>query len=65
MVYNDWSGFIKSNKIPISENYRLETLLTSEMETAAWNGFGLPADELSIQNGKNSALEVCLSASSI
>eukprot|EP00392_Amoebophrya_sp_AT5.2_P015196 g15395.t1 len=51
MVYVDWYQFIQSNKIPISEKYRLEDLLTSEVETAAWNGFGLPADELSIQNG--------------
>ncbi|CAD7925016.1 unnamed protein product [Amoebophrya sp. A120] len=51
MAYVDWYGYIKDNKIPISEKYRLEDLLTSEVEVAAWNGFGLPADELSIQNG--------------
>ncbi|CAD7947894.1 unnamed protein product [Amoebophrya sp. A25] len=51
MVYKDWFGFIDSNKIPISPQYRLETLLTTEVEVAAWNGFGLPADELSVQNG--------------
>lgn len=32
-------------------NFRIETLLTSDVEVAVWSGFGLPTDELSVQNG--------------
>lgn len=31
--------------------FRLETLLTSEVEMTTWASEGLPSDELSIQNG--------------
>jgi hypothetical protein len=31
--------------------HRLETLLTSDVETTQWSSEGLPSDELSIQNG--------------
>lgn len=35
----------------MTQPFRLESLLTSDVETAQWGSEGLPSDELSIQNG--------------
>jgi dynein heavy chain len=51
MVYEDWLSDIQGKKIPITENFKLEPLLSTEVEIAAWAGQQLPQDELSIQNG--------------
>jgi len=51
MVYVDWKEKIETNRIPITPDFKIETLLTSDVEIAIWNGFGLPSDELSVQNG--------------
>ena len=37
--------------IPVTQPFRLETLLTNDVETSLWSSEGLPSDELSIQNG--------------
>jgi dynein heavy chain len=37
--------------IPVSEDFRLESLLTSDVEISGWASEGLPGDELSVQNG--------------
>lgn len=50
-VYNDWAQDVQRRQIPVAENFRLEDLLTNDSEIARWNGEGLPADEMSIQNG--------------
>jgi hypothetical protein len=46
-----WYGDLKARQIPLSDPFRLETLLTSEVEVSQWASEGLPGDELSIQNG--------------
>ncbi|PHJ24428.1 dynein heavy chain family protein, partial [Cystoisospora suis] len=51
MVYEDWAKDVQRREIPVAEHFRLEDLLTSDSEIARWNGEGLPADEMSIQNG--------------
>ena len=51
MLVGTWEPDVRAKKIPCIAPYRLETLLTSEVETARWASEGLPADELSIQNG--------------
>jgi dynein heavy chain len=51
MLYNSWVARVQSKGIEKTEKYRLETLLTSDVEIAAWNGQGLPSDELCVQNG--------------
>ncbi len=51
LVYDKWQEAIRQAKIPLTGNFRLETLLTSEVEVMQWASESLPQDELSIQNG--------------
>ncbi|XP_041455872.1 dynein heavy chain 10, axonemal-like [Lytechinus variegatus] len=51
MVYNDWQEDIKEREIPISDPFKVENLLTDDVEISKWGSEGLPPDELSIQNG--------------
>ena len=51
MVYDSWLKDVTARNIPLSDNFKLETLLTNEVETTQWASEGLPSDELSIQNG--------------
>ena len=51
MIYQHWSGDVKERGIPSSENFRVEELLTSDVEISQWASEGLPSDELSVQNG--------------
>jgi dynein heavy chain, axonemal len=51
MVYQSWHQDIVERKLPLSSPFKLEDLLTSEVETTGWSSEGLPSDELSVQNG--------------
>ena len=51
MILEDWLGDIVSKKIPLSQPFRLETILTNDVEISKWISESLPPDELSIQNG--------------
>lgn len=51
MVYEAWEQDIKDKKIPLSSHFKIEKLLTNDVECAKWASEGLPQDELSIQNG--------------
>ncbi|XP_064322361.1 dynein axonemal heavy chain 10 [Phalacrocorax carbo] len=51
MIYQVWQEDILSREIPLSQPFRLESLLTNEVEVSRWISQGLPPDELSIQNG--------------
>nr|XP_026696380.1 dynein heavy chain 10, axonemal isoform X1 [Ciona intestinalis]XP_026696381.1 dynein heavy chain 10, axonemal isoform X2 [Ciona intestinalis] len=51
MVYEDWVKDVTQRKIPLSDPFKLESLLTDEVEISKWGSEGLPPDELSIQNG--------------
>ncbi|NXE97067.1 DYH10 protein, partial [Menura novaehollandiae] len=51
MLYQVWQEDIFSREIPVSHPFRLESLLTDEVEVSRWVSQGLPPDELSIQNG--------------
>ena len=51
MVYDKWQGDVKERKIPKSEPFRVESLLTDDVEIGIWAAQGLPSDELSVQNG--------------
>lgn len=48
MVYELWQQKINEFEIPQSENFRLEELLTSDVEISQWANEGLPSDELSV-----------------
>lgn len=51
MVYEMWKNDVAERAVPLSQPFRLETLLTSEVEITNWASEGLPSDELSVQNG--------------
>merc|ERR1719197_795408 len=51
MVYELWLSDIHERGIPITEGFRLEQVLSDDVEVSVWVGEGLPADELSVQNG--------------
>ncbi|MBZ3878788.1 Dynein heavy chain 10, axonemal [Sciurus carolinensis] len=51
MVNQVWQSDILSREIPLSQPFRLETLLTDDVEISRWGSQGLPPDELSVQNG--------------
>ncbi|XP_009868408.1 PREDICTED: dynein heavy chain 10, axonemal, partial [Apaloderma vittatum] len=51
MIYEVWQEDILSREIPLSQPFRLESLLTDEVEVSRWVSQGLPPDELSVQNG--------------
>lgn len=46
-----WEKDVRAKEIPLSEPFMLTQTLTSDVETARWASEGLPADELSVQNG--------------
>uniref|UniRef100_A0A0G4IFQ9 AAA+ ATPase domain-containing protein n=1 Tax=Chromera velia CCMP2878 TaxID=1169474 RepID=A0A0G4IFQ9_9ALVE len=51
MVYEHWLRDARDRQVPLSEQFRVDELLTNDVEIAAWAGQGLPSDELSVQNG--------------
>jgi dynein heavy chain len=51
MVYGRWKEDLVSKNIPNKDTFRLEKFLTNDVEISRWSAEGLPADELSIQNG--------------
>ena len=42
---------IDSKALKMGDNFRVEDLLTTDLQVTQWNSEGLPSDELSIQNG--------------
>uniref|UniRef100_A0A383W4S5 Dynein-1, subspecies f n=1 Tax=Tetradesmus obliquus TaxID=3088 RepID=A0A383W4S5_TETOB len=51
MVYGLWQSDLLSRKVPLSQPFKLESIMTNDVEVAAWASEGLPGDELSVQNG--------------
>uniref|UniRef100_A0A5K3F2S1 AAA_lid_1 domain-containing protein n=1 Tax=Mesocestoides corti TaxID=53468 RepID=A0A5K3F2S1_MESCO len=50
LLYRDWFDSVVNDEIPMTEGFKVDELLTTEMEISVWNSQGLPPDELSIQN---------------
>lgn len=51
MVFDKFMTDIKTKSLPYSDPFKLEQLLTDEVEVSRWGSEGLPPDELSVQNG--------------
>lgn len=51
MLVNSWQADVMEKKIPFSQPFKLESLLTNDVEISKWTSESLPPDELSIQNG--------------
>ncbi|KAM9822155.1 dynein axonemal heavy chain 10-like isoform 2-T2 [Syngnathus typhle] len=51
MVYETWVNDVKERGIPLSKPFKVDNLLTDEVEISRWGSEGLPPDELSVQNG--------------
>ncbi|XP_057687718.1 dynein axonemal heavy chain 10-like isoform X2 [Corythoichthys intestinalis] len=51
MVYQTWVEDVKERGIPLSQPFKVDNLLTDEVEISRWGSEGLPPDELSVQNG--------------
>lgn len=51
MLFDDWQNDLLEKKIPRSDDFKLDTFLTNEVEVSKWASEGLPTDELSVQNG--------------
>lgn len=51
MVYDEWQTWLFDREVPLSQPFRLEDVLTNDVEISKWNSEGLPPDELSVQNG--------------
>ena len=51
MLMEDWLKDVVERKIPLSQPFKLESMLTNDVEISKWTSESLPPDELSIQNG--------------
>ncbi|XP_077418138.1 dynein axonemal heavy chain 10-like isoform X2 [Vanacampus margaritifer] len=51
MVYQTWVDNVTEKGIPLSQPFKVDNLLTDEVEISRWGSEGLPPDELSVQNG--------------
>lgn len=64
MIYEDWLTHVDEMGLPRNPQFRIEDILTDDVETARWSSEGLPNDELSIQNGiltmKSSRFPLCI-----
>ena len=46
-----WIHFCNEKKIPIDPKFSIVKVLGDPVEIREWNQYGLPADDLSIENG--------------
>ena len=64
LVYNIFLSDVKERKLPLTDDLKLEQLLTTDSEVQKWVGENLPADEHSIQNGilttRSSRFPLCI-----
>ncbi|XP_015260407.1 PREDICTED: dynein heavy chain 10, axonemal [Cyprinodon variegatus] len=64
MVHQIWVKDVQERGIPLSQPFKVESLLADEEEISRWGSEGLPPDELSVQNGilttKGSRFALCI-----
>jgi dynein heavy chain len=51
MVDKLWLDDIISKALPVSENFDIENILTTDVQKSQWAYEGLPSDKISVQNG--------------
>ncbi|XP_052801261.1 dynein axonemal heavy chain 10-like isoform X3 [Mya arenaria] len=51
LLNKEWLVNLKNKGVPLSDPFKLESLLTNDVEISKWTSENLPPDELSIQNG--------------
>lgn len=51
MIEEKFKGYLRNNKILMSENLEVVNFLVDEATKAEWNNEGLPSDKVSIENG--------------
>eukprot|EP00762_Andalucia_godoyi_P000034 ANDGO_02412.mRNA.1 Dynein-1-alpha heavy chain len=64
LIQEKWLSDIKEKQLPVTLPFRIDRLLADEVEVSKWTAEGLPADELSIQNGilttRSSRFPLCI-----
>ncbi|XP_014779882.1 dynein axonemal heavy chain 10 isoform X2 [Octopus bimaculoides] len=64
LIYKEWLNDLIRRNVPLSTPYKLEDILTTDVEISRWTSEGLPPDELSIQNGilttRSSRFPLCI-----
>lgn len=64
LINKVWHADLVTRGVPVTNPFKLENLLTSEVEISKWNSEGLPSNDLSIQNGilttKGSRFPLCV-----
>ncbi|KAJ3321068.1 Dynein heavy chain 10, axonemal [Boothiomyces sp. JEL0866] len=64
LIYKRWLKDLTEKQVPISSSFKVEKILVTDVELSKWAQEGLPADELSIQNGilttKASRFPLCI-----
>jgi dynein heavy chain len=51
LVQDEWHRDLLEREVPVTTDFSVQTLLASAVEVSQWSSEGLPADELSVQNG--------------
>ncbi|KAI5075577.1 hypothetical protein GOP47_0009653 [Adiantum capillus-veneris] len=50
-LVTNWVNKFQEEKIPVSENYSLRGILSTAVEVREWSIWGLPTDDVSVDNG--------------
>ncbi|GIQ82468.1 dynein heavy chain, partial [Kipferlia bialata] len=50
LIHDTWHKDLMTRGLPVTEDFTLQELLTSDVEISSWAADGLPTDDLSIQN---------------
>lgn len=51
LINNIWFNDLSQRGVPVTQQFRLNSILTNEVQMAQWESEGLPSDEVSVQNG--------------
>ncbi|KAL7749213.1 hypothetical protein RI367_005365 [Sorochytrium milnesiophthora] len=51
LLNKTWRTDLKERNIPMKDDFRIEQVMVTDVELSKWASEGLPADELSVQNG--------------